>query len=289
PPNAPLIIVEPGMGDSHLSWKHLQQLITTAGLAQVLLYDRAGLGRSDSPSTSPSTPRTATTMAHELDLLLTAANIPGPYIIVTHSYGGIIAREFLALREPDIAGMVFVDAEQEDTSLVMDVPWETLHSLLGEMDYYSIVALDTEHVFSNTDWEEIKAESSRPSTKNTSDLEGAESKSSCAALREKQQLQKRVLGRKPVGVLKGNSVRDYQRIYEAVVTAGRGTEAERALMRGVIERLRTKEEGLQRGVLELSEVRRFEVVETGHNVQLTRPESIMEMVRWVLERCNGGY
>ncbi|PWY94268.1 alpha/beta-hydrolase [Aspergillus sclerotioniger CBS 115572] len=234
--NQPLIIIIPGMGDSHHSWIPFQRLLASTSPipARNLLYDRAGLGQSDSPPT-PSTPRTATTKAQELNLLLTTTNLPGPYILISHSYGGIIAREFLALHTPDIAGMVFVDAEMEDTSSVMNVPWETLHSLLGDMDYYAAVGLDDENVFSGDgdEWRELKAESERQRTKDMSEMEGVASEESCNILRGRRQLERKVLGERPVGVLKANLVRDYQRIYEAVVVGmGRGREREREAMRG---------------------------------------------------------
>ncbi|MCH7480900.1 MAG: alpha/beta fold hydrolase, partial [Chloroflexi bacterium] len=54
---------------------------------RVFRYDRAGLGWSDSPS-SPSTPET---MIRDLENLLDAMEIGGPYVLVGHSMGGAIA------------------------------------------------------------------------------------------------------------------------------------------------------------------------------------------------------
>jgi pimeloyl-ACP methyl ester carboxylesterase len=72
----------------------------------VLLYDRAGLGRSD-PGPEP---RTSARMVAELRALLREAGIDPPYVLVGHSLGGLNARLF-ACRHPDeVAGLVLVDA-----------------------------------------------------------------------------------------------------------------------------------------------------------------------------------
>ena len=127
-------------------------------------------------------------MAHELDLLLQAAHLPGPYVVVTHSYGGIIAREFLARRLQDVVGMVFGDAEQEGSATVMDVPWEILFRLLGDLDYFATVGLDEEHQLRPEEWSHVKIDSER--TQSINDAENVESVSSCDRLRQKQQIQK---------------------------------------------------------------------------------------------------
>jgi pimeloyl-ACP methyl ester carboxylesterase len=48
-------------------------------------------------------------MAKDLCNLLDAAEVPGLHVVVYHSYGGLIAREFLALKEKDVVKAVFVD------------------------------------------------------------------------------------------------------------------------------------------------------------------------------------
>lgn len=88
----------------------------------------------------------------------------------------------------------------------------------------------------------------------------------------------------PVAVLKGNSTRDYQRIYDAIVATGRGTDRELQVIRDLVDRLRTKKEPLQRAILGLSRLSQFVFIgKTGHNVQLTRPSAIAEQLKWVLD------
>jgi pimeloyl-ACP methyl ester carboxylesterase len=53
-------------------------------------------------------------MAQELHGLLAATGLGSPYVLVGHSFGGIIARRF-AVRYPSyVAGMVLIDSSHED-------------------------------------------------------------------------------------------------------------------------------------------------------------------------------
>jgi pimeloyl-ACP methyl ester carboxylesterase len=76
---------------------------------RIVAYDRAGLGWSD-PSPNP---RDAHTMAVELYKMLTSAQIPGPYILVGHSLGGSVSRQFAAKYPGEVAGLIMVDSAHE--------------------------------------------------------------------------------------------------------------------------------------------------------------------------------
>ena len=106
---APAVVIITALGAASEVWSCLVRLLSP--FARVYVYDRSGLGHSEA---SPI-PRTAENIALELKEILTAADIVPPYIVILHSYGGIIAREFLALtyNEVDVAGMVFVDTNSE--------------------------------------------------------------------------------------------------------------------------------------------------------------------------------
>ena len=51
--------------------------------------------------------------AKELTSLLEAIDLRGPYILVAHSYGGCIAREFLQMHKQDVVGMVLCETGTE--------------------------------------------------------------------------------------------------------------------------------------------------------------------------------
>src|ERR1700674_975149 len=78
----PTVVFEIGFtGGIPLYWK-LQDRI--AEHTRTLVYERAGLGRSD-PGPQP---RTAEQMARDLHALLAALDIPRPIVLVCHSAGG---------------------------------------------------------------------------------------------------------------------------------------------------------------------------------------------------------
>jgi pimeloyl-ACP methyl ester carboxylesterase len=100
----PTVIIDSGLGGFSLEWWRIQK--TLSGYVKVCSYDRAGYGWSNA---GPS-PRTTKRIAEELRVLLKTAHIPGPYILVGHSFGGFNIRYF-ASQNPDlVAGMVLIDS-----------------------------------------------------------------------------------------------------------------------------------------------------------------------------------
>jgi pimeloyl-ACP methyl ester carboxylesterase len=125
-PGHPVIIFEAGMGASSSSWLPVQRLLDLR--IRSYRYDRAGYGRSPAASSD----RLASTMAAELLDVLSAAGVQPPYILVAHSYGGIVSREILAAARPDdVVGMVLVDANQENTHKTLREPLLPLVDLAG--------------------------------------------------------------------------------------------------------------------------------------------------------------
>jgi pimeloyl-ACP methyl ester carboxylesterase len=105
---SPTVILDSGLGDSYISWRKVQPQI--AQFARACSYDRAGLGYSDF---SPR-PRTSKDIAEELHMVLRRAGITGSLILVGHSMGGYDVRLFASLYRRDVAGMVLVDASHPE-------------------------------------------------------------------------------------------------------------------------------------------------------------------------------
>ncbi|MGH9608782.1 MAG: alpha/beta fold hydrolase [Bryobacteraceae bacterium] len=99
----PAVILESGIAASSLSWTFIQPQI--AKFTRVVSYDRAGLGWSG----ACTVPRTLAAMLKEFDFLLTAAALPPPYILVGHSYGGLLMRAWAALHPDRVAGLLLLD------------------------------------------------------------------------------------------------------------------------------------------------------------------------------------
>jgi pimeloyl-ACP methyl ester carboxylesterase len=102
---SPTVVLDAGSPDTSTTWRWVQPQI--ARMTRVCAYDRAGLGQS---APAPAGRRTATRQVEELHLLLKAAGIPPPYVVIGHSWGGLLARLFAHAYPRETAGAVLVDA-----------------------------------------------------------------------------------------------------------------------------------------------------------------------------------
>jgi pimeloyl-ACP methyl ester carboxylesterase len=106
---APAVILEGGL-DTAATQQFVPIVPGIARFTRVCAYDRANLGLSD---TAP-TPRTVADLADDLHALLAAADVPGPYVLVAASYGGLVARLFAHTYPAEVAGIVLIDSTHED-------------------------------------------------------------------------------------------------------------------------------------------------------------------------------
>lgn len=102
------VILESGLEGDVVTWKNVHPEV--AKFTRVCRYDRAGLAHSD----YGPTPRDAKLTAQDLHTLLTKANIAPPYILVGHSFGGLLIRRFAFDHSDEVSGMIFIDSLQED-------------------------------------------------------------------------------------------------------------------------------------------------------------------------------
>jgi len=106
---SPTVILQPGGGDfsSVMGW------IAPAVAAQtrVCVYDRAGRGWSEPADGAQD----ATQIAADLHALLQRGNVPGPYVLAGHSFGGLYELTHANLYPADVAGMVLIDSTNPAT------------------------------------------------------------------------------------------------------------------------------------------------------------------------------
>ncbi|WP_320668741.1 alpha/beta fold hydrolase [Patulibacter defluvii] len=109
----PTVVFESGMGFSRSIWGLVQPAV--AERTRTVVYDRAGLGRSD----RDPRPRTLARIGDDLRALLAALG-PGPFVLVGHSWGGPIVRTAAAALGPEVVrGVVLVDQTDERCDLFL--------------------------------------------------------------------------------------------------------------------------------------------------------------------------
>src|SRR5262249_27004295 len=99
---SPTVVVENGLGDFSFDWVLVQSRV--ARFTRIGTYDRGGYAWSD-PGPKP---RTFAQLNLELREALNKLGERGPFVLVGHSFGGPVARNFATLYPKDVAGLVLV-------------------------------------------------------------------------------------------------------------------------------------------------------------------------------------
>jgi len=113
----PTVILEAGFGGSSNNWSEVQGPL--GRVTRTCAYDRAGLGNSLSiPGVQDATAEIA-----DLGRLLDHAGIAVPYVLVGHSYGGLLMRLFAHAHPDQTAGIVLVDAMGRNQDRRLETLW----------------------------------------------------------------------------------------------------------------------------------------------------------------------
>lgn len=97
---SPTIVLEPGEG---VPASAMQSISATFGpRLRVCSYDRANTGDSE----PVGTPRTGDQVVADLHGLLGAAEVPGPYVLVGHSAGGLFVQSYARKHPGSVVGVV---------------------------------------------------------------------------------------------------------------------------------------------------------------------------------------
>jgi pimeloyl-ACP methyl ester carboxylesterase len=123
---SPTVILIAGLGNRADYWRitaseqYPSVFSEASTFTRVCAYDRPGTmffkedGFDKSRSDAIPQPTTAGQAADDLHALLAASNQSGPYVLVGHSAGGLVARIYAAKFPQEVAGLVLVDALSED-------------------------------------------------------------------------------------------------------------------------------------------------------------------------------
>src|SRR6476659_10133676 len=117
---SPTVVLVGGLRASADDWsisdKSNPTVFTEVGnFTRVCACDRPGTPVGEKPSRSDPVPQPTTAKDAVVDLhaLLSAAGEAGPYVLVGHSYGGLIVRLYTSTYPKNVSGRVLVDALSE--------------------------------------------------------------------------------------------------------------------------------------------------------------------------------
>lgn len=110
-----LVVFESGLGNDHTSWYSTgksSEIVSISNIldSDVLLYDRSGYGKSESGTTIP---RDINKLRSELEVVIDKFANGRKVLLVGHSLGGLIIRDFAVKNPEKVAGLVFIDASHE--------------------------------------------------------------------------------------------------------------------------------------------------------------------------------
>jgi len=279
-PNDPTVVIFPGLACGITGWAAVRRLLEP--FIRVVTYERSGYGDSETSAERP----TSVAIARELDVLLRSAKVQGPFILLGHSWGGVLARELLELRHDDIAGCIFVDSNQEHTLEVLDwrrLAWNPV--VEGITIFDTELGMQTRSKLTPEEWRVYRETEMSEKHQRQAAREFEAYADSFPVMKEKQQLGRSppYMGLKPVYVLKGDTRYDFEQMFAKGLKLEKGTDEDKKLFLNDLKGY-DKEPSLQREILELSSVGMFEEVKgSGHHVNLTAPERVVVGVKWVLE------
>jgi pimeloyl-ACP methyl ester carboxylesterase len=142
---APTVVLESGYHNSSDPWSYSDAAAPATGPAvlpalaadhRVCAYDRPGTLRYPDPpsitdrSSPVAMPRTAQDVIQDLHALLAAAHVPGPYVMVGHSLGGLFIRLYAQTYPAQVRALAFVDAFPVEIPSLMGSDWPAYRQAL---------------------------------------------------------------------------------------------------------------------------------------------------------------
>jgi pimeloyl-ACP methyl ester carboxylesterase len=134
---SPTVVLVSGLGVYSGTWlAGVEQRV--AATTTVCRYDRPGLGQSRLATGHPD----GSQMLAQLRALLARAAVPGPYVVVGASLGGLVAQLYARTAPDDVAGVVLVDSLHPD----LDTQIEKLLSRKAALQRRAELELNRERV-----------------------------------------------------------------------------------------------------------------------------------------------
>ncbi len=110
---SPAVVLVSGLEIPQSNWDSVIPRLSRS--TTVVTYDRAGTGRSE----IGGLPTHGRRSAEDLHVLLDKLDVPPPYILVGHSYGGNVVRLFASAYPGDTGGLILEETQHEDNLVEM--------------------------------------------------------------------------------------------------------------------------------------------------------------------------
>lgn len=104
----PSVVLINGSGGPMEGWHKIFSALSST--TTTFAYNRPGIGRS----TKPLVPQTTGAMVDDLRRLLLAIRVPQPWVLVGHSFGGLVVNLFARLHPNEVSGVVMLEATAPD-------------------------------------------------------------------------------------------------------------------------------------------------------------------------------
>lgn len=246
------------------------------------LYDRADHDRSDrGPVHRPS----CINSTHEAWSLFQAVRVGPPYILISHSYGFMVARTFLEQHLNTILGVILADTATEMMyALHPRVPAASLENIGQGVDFVGLTHFREEAGFSEEEWRDILQAIDRTEPGTTAE----DKRSGARALAGQRQYERCIMGGKPLSVMRTRFAKDYWLIYEKGIKLGNGTDIEREDAKAYIEKWDLYDDEVRYAQMRVSRNCRYMYFDDcGHDLPIRRPQPIAGEVQLVLKQLKG--
>jgi pimeloyl-ACP methyl ester carboxylesterase len=128
-PGSPTIVYLHGLGGDGSDIKSINTPL--ASQTRVCTYDRLNVGRSDRATGR----HTGADSVRDLHALLDAAKVPGPYLLVGFSFGGLLAIMYAATYPDQVMGLVSLDGSlPTDDQVDQLIPKDEREQVMAEQD-----------------------------------------------------------------------------------------------------------------------------------------------------------
>jgi pimeloyl-ACP methyl ester carboxylesterase len=104
---SPTIVFESGVGNNHAGWRSIPYSLPS----RTCVYARVNV----SPSDQVTARHTGADSVQDLHTLLDVAAVPGPYLLVGHSFGGLLSVMYAGTYPADVVGLVLLDPTLPDS------------------------------------------------------------------------------------------------------------------------------------------------------------------------------